>query len=466
MVAFPTIPTIQDLQVASASVMNVYNGSLRWLLAWSHRTFPSTYASRDAISRYEETYGTAESFCAQYDGQGTFGYRYEAYHNGTSGDDSYVKYEYYGDDDAWHTVVELVMNATSWTHFSGTASLSGASMTAGKVYSWRMRRRVATGRGGEYNVYVRHWFGALLGAVSGWQTPPTFTATTSAAADMAIVKADLEALQAPLPVTTPMMACHFTRTENDSGQHSFTKSVYRYRPGKLYAGIRGVSWSSWTWYVQIVDVSGNEAIVNEESIAGLGAPYWRLRTIDLTTGAPATALAAAGITLAKGSVYRVNHLFRDGGTYATISGAFAMRVSDQTPEASWENLNTWAHGDTDFGPTHLNKMSADLAELYTGGDEVLDFDTPLLWVSPQSVVHSGVRQHRFLHYYNSGDAASPGIRYGSDYNETRALESGAGWKTLDMSGVDGLQRGQYFWAYGMNCALQSEDETLDAVEAS
>lgn len=462
MPAFPTIPEISAGQVASASIVNIYNEGLRWLLGYSHRTFAATYASRDGVSRYQESYGTLYSFYARYQGEATFAYRFEAYQDSGNGTKHcYVKFQYYGDDSAWHDVVEVDSTAISWTHYSSTASLSGAEMTAGKVYEWRMQRRVETGEGGNYNVWVRLWYAALRDAVSGWSSPPTFSAATSAAADMGTVRDDMQALYDALPKSDVLMGCHTARTEDDSGTHTFTKAVYRYRPESLYLAIRAVSWTGWTWTVTIEDTSGNEATIYTANVGGNGSYRWDTASVDLTAGTAATNIAAAGITLTVGNEYLIRHQFTDGGTYVTVATAFVLRVSDQTPAGAWAALNEWSHGDTDFGPTHLNKMSTDLTELYTGGDEELSLDTPLT-LSPADA-YAGVRLRRYLHYRCSGDDG-PVIHYGSSYGDNLEIEGGAGWHVYDLSSISGLAEGQYFWVSSAQSAFQSDDNSLTVVE--
>ena len=86
-----------------------------------------------------------------------------------------------------------------------------------------------------------------------------------------------------------------------------------------------------------------------------------------------------------------------------------------------------------MGPTQLNKIRADLLELYSGaeqlwGDSYACYD----WGSlPGAVVHL----KRYLVYRCSG-GITPELRYGVGFTRKYSLPTGGGWLSFDLSSID------------------------------
>jgi len=194
---------------------------------------------------------------------------------------------------------------------------------------------------------------------------------------------------------------------------------------------------------------GNEATIYSVDDIDPTAEYaYQSIDIDLTAGDAATALAAAGITLTFGAGYLVTiEAKRQSDDHALyIHRPVCLRTSDGTAGGSWADNKLWAHLDTDVGPTQINKVRADLLELYTGGAEELWGENHACYYEedaspPGAVVHL----KRYL-VYRWPTGGTPHIFYGEDFAEDYSLPSGEGWLTFDLGGLEIPWGGAYIVA--------------------
>lgn len=155
-------------------------------------------------------------------------------------------------------------------------------------------------------------------------------------------------------------------------------------------------------------------------------------TVDLTDN------GIGSVTPTVGNYYRVAiSLERQDGTddFDMMLGVIA-RVSSGTPHGSWAPLEEWAEGDTDFGPTNLNKMKTNLELFYTGGDEEMWGESPstLKWYNTISTRRlSTIHRKRWLVYHIASGDDPVLLEYGDDYDESFELPLGDDWLDFDLT---------------------------------
>jgi hypothetical protein len=190
--------------------------------------------------------------------------------------------------------------------------------------------------------------------------------------------------------------------------------------------------------VRITDAAQNTAIVYTSDPVTAGVDYtYESADIDLTDGAPAAALTAAGITLTFGTGYlvtleAVRH--SDANTLYLRRGV-CLRTSDGAAGGSWANNNLWLAEQRNVGPTQINKVRTDLLELYTGGaEELWGENHAMRYVTDSERPCAGVHLKRYL-MYRCVDGETPTLQYGEDFALDYGLPTGTGWLSFDLTSI-------------------------------
>jgi len=379
--------------------------------------------------------------------------------NTSAGKTWYIHLDYYGDDDAWHTVGAWSGTASPSAQ-SGTLDLSGETqITVGKIYQWRWQGKTSDA---SYYTTLQVTMLATRAAISGWTAPPTISAGGSSHASLNTYRDDLMALNALLPATNVVGI-------NDPGKEhihtqdvwaAYTRFAYRYRPNGLTIGLWGMIGGAQTWYWRVLfaDSASNEATIYTSGEIGASGDYvYQSIDLDLTTGAVATALSAAGITLTLGNGYLVTIEAKRTSSDQTLylRRALCVRTTDGAAGGSWANNKLWAHLNQDVGPTQLNKVRTDLLELYTGGAEELWSDShAAAYVADEDRPCSGVHRMRYLNY-RCAAGRTPTLLYGAGFAEEYGLPTGAGWLGFDLSSV-GLPAGAAYYVVDVEAAFEAD----------
>jgi len=467
-IPFPRIPEVADRQIVGETYLTLLGRATDYLLGESHAAVAAPHAT-DQLERLEDEYGDpggSGAYYYLYHASDTLAYAFFA-GNDSAGETWYVKLEFYGDDSAWHTAEEW-SGTEGFPHAeAGTLDLSGeAQLTIGTIYQWRFQTKTSDEL---YNTVLQVTQLATRTAVSGWTAPPVFAAATSDYADCNILRTDLNALYAGVvPSVNPLGMSEGAKEHihTQDTYQAYSRFAYRYRPDGLYCAVWGMIGGAQTWYwrVMFADAAGNEAEVYESSeLAASGDYVAQSTTIDLTSGAPAAALAAAGITLTLGNGYLVTIEAKRTSSDQTLylKNAMVVRTSTGTPDGDWDVPKLWAHGDTDLGPTGMNKFSTDLALLYSGGDEELWGDHHAARSLDNDNAYGGVHRKRWL-VYRAVEGETPKLLYGSGYATeyglpTCAAGAGEQWLSFDLRGLSGLAMGAYYYVTDAGAAWESDE---------
>lgn len=452
---FPNIPELESGQILGATYLNALARGCEHLLGISHASYALPYATA-VLQRYESSWGNMATYWMLHTAD-TVAYGFFA-GNTSAGKTWYIHLDYYGDDDAWHTVGAWSGTASPSAQ-SGTLDLSAETqITVGKIYQWRWQGKTSDAR---YYTTLQVTMLATRPAISGWAAPPTLSAGASSHASLNTYRADLLALNALLPPTNALSYCEDGKkhTHTQGNWVAWTRFAYRYRPSGLTVGLwANMLASTWNWRVRFADAAGNEATVySSPNVAAVGDWKYEAADIDLTSGAAATALAAAGITLTLGAGYLVTiEAKRNSDDHAlNIRRALCVRTSNGTPGGAWANNKLWAHKDRDVGPTQLNKVRTDLLELYTGGAEELWSDShAAAYVADAERPCSGVHRMRYLNY-RCAAGRTPTLLYGAGFAEEYGLPTGAGWLGFDLSSV-GLPAGAAYYVVDVEAAFEAD----------
>ena len=473
---FPLIPEIEDGQVFSAAIMrHTHKAAIEYLLGESHAAMalphvrvPSTDVFSTDYQTVWELWGYLQSYLLYYKLAIRINYgdalnRNWHYRIQVSSDGGTT----------WYTAKEETGTQNTYQDKEGTVDLTTVSdggagsiddhLTLTAFYLWRLQLKVSNqGSPADSTVYCIPWGIGTRGAVSGWVTPTTFAAATSAAADINTLRTDANALHAALPTanvgtTQPAYALIY------GDWVELSRVSYRYLGDQLRVQVAASGWQdgTWKWRARLIDEADNTATIHESGEVGGDAIYgdpeywiWRGTTITLTAGAVAAAIAAAGITLTRGDWYRVIvelYTTADPGRVWGL-GARVDRLSSGTVGVDYTVPGTWTHGDTNVGPTKLNVYSADLTALYSG-TESLSLDVPAVDIVADSAGTSLVHRKRYLFYYNAVGAT---IHYGADYATTYGLtDSAAAWAWVDLEAV-GVPYGGAYWVSGVDIATETE----------
>jgi len=474
---FPAIPTIEAGQVFSAAVLRQgHAAAINYLFGESHASWPLAHVRLPSTDVYQSAYTTIWELWGLHASQTlyyrllikvNYGNEFDrtwAYRVQVSPDGGATWYTAAGESGTQNTyqLKENVVNLAAVS--DGAGGYIDDHLTLGQVYKWRLQVAVTDQPDpADCTVHCIPWALGTRKSVAGWATPPTFTAATSNPAHANTLADDAQALYDALPPGDAALTFPSLHTITfASTWEELTRAVYRYRPDMLYVAVLGSAWAdeTWQWRVKVETDSASAVVYTSSAIAGdeateLSEYSWgNAQMIDLTTGAAATALAAAGITLTLGDWYRVVV-----EVYSTASpgrawaaGAAIYRTSNMAAAAGYTVPHLWAHGDQNIGPTYLNQYSADLTALYSGAER-LHLDTGAVDVVENANGHALAHRRRYLRYLAT---EQPRIYYGADMDQTYDPPASATWTALDLDSV-GLPYGGVYWVTGADACMEADD---------
>jgi len=445
------------MAVSAATIEKGHNSGLYFILGESHASMPM--GPRHAEHRDRDYY---ISICSVYLYHTSLTVRYGLRIDSTEQKRWYYRIRAKDKDGDWKVMqTENALSGTydvNYTWKEGDINIAAtpdgdltANFPLGKIYEWDFQIQCATDQ--DYWVWIIVWGLFCRESISGWQTPHDFAEDeTSAASHFNDIRTDLNLLRDQLSPIVPFSFSRNLTKYDDDDEHPFVTGVYRYRPDSLYGMIKvefEEAGSNFRLYIRLYDTAGNGAKVYESgNIAATGHDQVVEAEVSLIDngigGATPTVgtyyAAAVGIERQDGSV-----------AYDMEFGAIA-RTSSGTPHASWAPLNEWAEGDTDFGPTHLDKMKTNLELFYTGGGEAMWGESPsvLKWYPTISTRRlSTIHRKRWLvyHIYSGSDPLK--IWYGDDYDDSFELPLGDGWLNQDLTELP-IPWGSYYSLVG-NC---------------
>jgi len=468
---FPVITALAD-QALGAAQLKSYKTAIEFLLGLSHATFSCEYCGKASVDVYQGDYQTIREWYMEHVTETLYRKLWVAtdYGNAVDREWSYVIQVY--KTDTWIDVVEESGTNNAYEEKSGTTDITAHALTVGTAYHWRLRVKVSVqGEPEDCHVKCIPWSIRENGAVAGWQAPHTFTADTSDKAHFNDWRTDLLALKAAIsPIGIPSANPEqMTVTAEPGNWEVYDHWCYRYRPESLQIVIQGSQQVStgeddrwWRFRVLFQDdttPAPKEAVIytgEEQDGQGHDNFTWDNQVIDLTSGDAATALTAAGITLTLGNWYRII-IECDRGVndqVALIRHVFVLRVSDGTPDGSWTAMNSWAHGDTDLGPTELNKYSADLVLLYSGAEA--DFRQTIatcVGYGASPMGYTFIHRKRWLHYLAPDSII---MFWPYERAETHSPPTGDDWQVFDLDSIDVLYGSIYFVEGAISCYESDE----------
>lgn len=460
-IAFPQAPVLQDGMTVSSASINAHNQGLLYVLGASHCPTPASawHAQTDI---YQSDYVTACEFWLY---QPTFNIHYLALvSNDSAGKTAYWRLQALDKNSAWQTMIE---ENGVWDVYTvrendlDVDALHSGLFPIDKMYRWRFQVKTSDE---SYHTKIQAWGVFCREAIAGWQAPHDFGAEVSAASHFNDIRTDLNLLRDQLPTAVPFTnSLNTGTTYDDNDEHTFVKGVYRYRPNSLYGAIKlrfSGTGSNFRLFINLSDTAGNTAKVYESgNIASKDADQLVDATVDLTAGAAAAALTAAGIALTLGNYYAISAGIerQDGSVSYKLLRTVLAKVSDGVPHGTWAEPNEWAEGDTDFGPTHLDKFKTDLEMFYIGGDEVMFGETPpcmYTYIGQATYNFGGIHRKRWLAYHpRSGK--TPAIEYGDDYDESYELSTESGWQHFDLAQLT-IPWGGYYIVYGVEGCFETD----------
>jgi len=453
---FPNIPEVEAGQILGATYLNALARGGEHLLGISQASYGLPHATA-TLSRLENSYGDMATYW-MYHVTDAVGYAIIG-GNTSAGKTWYIHLDYYGNDSAWHTVGSW-SSTTSPSVQSGTLDLSGeAQITIGKIYKWRWQGKTSDAT---YYTTLQVTTLCTRPTLAGWTAPPTISAGASNHASLNIYRGDLVALNAQMVAPTNCLSyCEDgkTHTAPQGDWEPYTRYAYRYRPNGLTVGIWGkIGYSSWAWRVRFMDSAFRVATIYTSSNVDTTPDYvYESANIDLTSGAAADALAAAEITLTFGIGYMVTiEAKRNSDDHALyLRRGLCLRTSNGVAGGAWANNKLWAHLDQDVGPTQLNKVRADLLELYTGGaEELWGENHAARYIADEERPVSGVHLKRYLNY-RCVEGETPKALYGEDFGSDYSLPTGDGWLGFDLSSVR-LPFGGAYYVVNVGAAFEAD----------
>jgi hypothetical protein len=461
----PNIPTVETGQVLGASTLNGYRRGIELLYGQSHarEVLPHALVIKEDV--YQSTFQTVwTGWCEHYSDTVYYAFRIKTDYGNDVDRSWYYQLQIYDNTDTWVTILSDNGTDNTYQWINGTTDMSAATdMTVGTQYQWRMQLKFSA-QEDAHTCFDMFGFGER-GAVSGWTTPHTFTAATSAAVDLNGLRTDVLALYDALSLTYAGQSHEpeTAMTPDVSSWQDYTQMAMRYKPTSIYCQVQGNMMAARTWYwrMKVQDQSGNEAVVyTSEAITGTSAFQTNAATVDLTTGDAATALSAAGITLTIGDWYKIIIQGARGVSDQTLilRHAVCYKVpQDSAFDASWASMTNVACSDTPALGVY-NALSTNLTALYSG-DEAVFYDVPAISQIENSVGQVLLHRARYLHYLNPNSAT---LFYGATTGQTYSLpnESTAGvasgeWITVDMEAI-GVPYGLHYLADNVACAYESE----------
>jgi len=462
----PNIPTVETGQVLGASALNGYRRGIELMYGQSHAREILPHAAAINEDTYQTTYQVLwAGWVEHYSDTAYYAFRIKNDWGNDADRTWYYQLQIYDETYSWVTIKSDNGTANTYQWTLGTADITALDLVIGTPYQWRIQ--VKTSAADVHACLDMFGFGER-GAVVGWTAPHTFTAATSAAADLNGLRTDVLALYDALPLTYAgqTMEPETEMTPAVGNWQQFTQMGMRYRPGSIYCQMQAMIMSTrwWQWRMVIQDPVGQTAIVyTSEQINGSDTFQFNEATIDLTTGTAASALATAGIAMTKGDWYKVliecaREVQGTDDQTLTVRHAVCYKVpQDNAFDAGWASMTDVDCGDTP-ALTVYNALSTNLTALYSG-DEAVFYDLPAVTEESASVGQVLLHRGRYLHYLNPSSATLfYGLNTGQTYslpNESTAGVSTGEWIVVDLEAI-GVPYGLHYLADNVDCAYESE----------
>lgn len=448
---WPTLPIIQHGAVLSASALNALHRGAQYLFSRGREARMLHAANSDWVqSPYDGSYGQVFSGVAPLVGRTLY---HDIWVKGASWG---VRIQYQDTGGAWQTVLEQTGSGDG--RLRATIDLTGRpGLVDGRVHSWRVEVRAP----GTPFGYASVWGLAIRPPLTGWITPPTFTAGLSSASALNALPTSLESLRGWLGGVVHLQPGTTGATYVDVNLwHTFFRGVGRWKAGQgLYASVEVnaslfLGSESATWGVELQrpirsgdyweTVNLHTRTFNRWEIASGGGEFIRLE-------AAIPAASIPGVT--PGEYYTVTMWVRltDAGNSVTVRRPMVHRMATPTPATGWPTLTDWQHGDTTVGPARLNAIGAAIMALAHGGAEDLAPEMPIQGGGALSGIHT----LPWLVYQPVGQQVS--LRYGANYRGDYALPGGSGPLSFDLGQIRQLPYGTRYVVTGAHWAYQAEE---------
>jgi hypothetical protein len=282
---------------------------------------------------------------------------------------------------------------------------------------WYMFRVVAKTSAPTHSVHFRPWVVGIAPELVGWMALPAFAGgVVSTAAEFNIIRNNAYALYNFIPKYNV-----FSRSKEKTNPSTWTWdpitefAIERKNNPDTLLGLQLRSMAGHQWRAKCWDTAGVEHLLYESPIYGFGtAPQYTLRTAQVNLpGAPGDWIRIQFENYVHSNDWNVH-----------AQRCYAFYESDLVVGLDWPNMQDWAHGDNDIGPTRLGMFNSALTSLQSGNERLFSI-TPLegglIWVSGDSVQFVGVHKHRWLIYYNDGSEDRPVVHYGPNFEFSHDL---------------------------------------------
>lgn len=468
MLPFPRIPTIETNHALGAVALNSYHKGVRFCLGRSHE--PTALQQAVVTSTTSTDWRHVQTWFLPYRGD-RLSYHYILSTAVNAAAIGYLELRYLGDDAAEHVVISDDVDSGDGYSKSVTGTKTavthyGTQMTAGNVYEWRLYLKA---NNGSYTCSISFWeLNHYTNAVAGWTAPPTLVAdAVSAAADLNKFKTDLDALNTyRLGVAKALTGCPaIVYTSGSTSWITAGSFVYRYRPDRLRVNVWcqsvvGAAYG-WDWCVTAQEWGGAESAALYSSPSPIvqtdnNGKWGTEQGIDMS---------GAGFHLGDWVLIRI----KVKGTAVTNLQAVryvCQRYSTGAAAAGWEALTDWAEGDSDIGPTNLNKITTDLTALYaSGAEELWGYIQACGGAGPgisgnmlNQYRHTGPHLKRWLHY-KKGTNQSPQVLFGPNLTRTASLNTNSGWQVYDLDATE-IAPGSTYEVTGCEGAFEYDSAAL------
>lgn len=440
--------------VIGASTLNLYSNALNHLLGESHATYAlaqidNSHSTTATIPHTEET-------------------RYLYHVTPTLFYDLALKTEDDGrgstttctlyDVTTSATLATITSTSVTWERKTGTIDISAQGHVEGDIITIAVRLHTSNADS-DAELYV--FALGERGAISGWQTLPTFAAGPSAVAHVNVIRTNLNILLDNMvsPVNPLLANRGRIKVASSDVYTNIFRAGYRYRGDNLHVIIeaKGGGNNGWLWRLLASPASNPESdtLIYE-------APAWVAPTEGYTIDSAIVDMSGLGWTVGDEWMLRLQ-VKRDAYPAVWVRRAWLMRTSDGAPGGSWAVPNQWAHGDTTMNAATLGKWTADLTELYTGGHEALWGETHAALPTPgededesEDRTLTGIHRKRWLVVKLHSDE-TPVLHYGTEFESVHDL-GGAdiAWVNYDLDATE-LPIGGYYAVEQCDCAFEADE---------
>jgi len=425
LVPFPAIAEVVDGQVLSAAQLNSVKEALEHLLGHSHGP-NGVVATQKGKATLTNDYITLWQGYMIHIADAALAYTIALTWAGAGGCQWRLCYR--GDDGNLHDADGFPKDETATGIHSATVTLTGTSMTIGKVYSWYLRVESddehphVTGDVWRLCETPKSTWGT-----THWITPPTFANGLSDDADLNALKTDCDALhEDKVSTVNPFFTVDDEVTYNCGSLAPVAYGRFCYRPNHLYVQISGRMkvGTSWTWRPTIEYQDGSTALLAESDAITSGDDFkWDQASFDIS---------GLATPLVFGTPYRVEIEVATGSDDLEVKEVLILLGNGAgTPAVGWEVPVLFAEGDTTLSAANMNKYSTDLTALYTGGVEALWGINEAIQYNSEDHANSengtgfkrmfgGAHQKRYLIYRHeevTGDITDgPRLNYGEGHD--------------------------------------------------